>query len=177
MVGMIQPWEQELEERHRRIAPRFRRVAPRRRALGSLRAVLATCERNNGWQVAAWLGENSPDGVQRLLNAAGWEADQGRDDLRASVVAHLEDPEAVLVLDATGLVKNGTQSVGVNRPDSGTAGRIETCQMGVCLCSASRRGAAFMDRALSVPQEWLRAKPRGRAAALPQEVPFATKPP
>ena len=96
MGEMVQPWEQELEELHRRMTPRFRRVEPRRRALGYLRALLATCERKNGWQVAERLGEKSPAGVQRLLNAAEWEADQVRDELRAYVVGHLGDPEAVL---------------------------------------------------------------------------------
>lgn len=176
MVGMIQQWEHELEELHRRIAPRFRRVEPRRRALSYLRALLATCERKNGWQVAELLGEKSPDGIQRLLNAAGWDADQVRDDLRSYVVAHLEDPEAVLVLDETGFVKKGTHSVGVNRQYSGTAGRIENCQIGVFLCYASRHGAAFIDRELYLPQDWLRDRPRCRAADLPEEIPFATKP-
>jgi SRSO17 transposase len=176
MVEMVQQWEQELEELHRRITPRFRRVEPRRRALGYLRALLATCERKNGWQVAELLGEKSPDGVQRLLNAAEWEADQVRDDLRAYVVGHLGDPEAVLVLDETGFVKKGRHSVGVNRQYSGTAGRIENCQIAVFLCYASRHGAAFIDRALYLPQEWIRDQPRCHEAGLPTEVSFATKP-
>jgi len=176
MVEMIQPWEQELEELHRRIAPRFRRVEPRRRALGYLRALLATCERKHGWQVAELLGERSPDGVQRLLNSVEWEADQVRDDLRTYVVTHLGDPEAVLVLDETGFVKKGTHSVGVNRQYSGTAGRIENCQIGVFLCSASQRGAAFMDRELYLPQDWIQDRPRCHAADLPAQVTVATKP-
>jgi SRSO17 transposase len=138
--------------------------------------LLATCERKNGWQVAELLGETSPDGVQRLLKAAEWEADQVRDDLRAYVVAHLGDPEAVLVLDETGFVKKGRHSVGVNRQYSGTAGRIENCQIGVFLCYASRHGAAFIDRALYLPQEWIRNQPRCREADLPAAVSFATKP-
>jgi SRSO17 transposase len=176
MVEMIQQWEHELEELHRRIAPRFRRVEPRRRALGYLRALLATCERKNGWQVAELLGERSPDGVQRLLNGVEWEADQVRDDRRTYVVTYLGDPEAVLVLDETGFVKKGTHSVGVNRQYSGTAGRIENCQIGVFLCYASQRGAAFIDRELYLPHDWIRDRPRCHAADLPAEVTFATKP-
>jgi SRSO17 transposase len=176
MGGMVQQWEQELQVLHRRIAPRFRRVEPRRRVLGYLRALLSTCERKNGWQVAELLGEKSPDGVQRLLNAAEWEADQVRDDLRAYVVAHLGNPEAVLVLDETGFVKKGTHSVGVHRQYSGTAGRIENCQVGVFLCYASQSGAAFIDRELYLPQDWSKDRPRCRAADVPEELPFATKP-
>lgn len=173
---MVQQWEQALQVLHRRIAPRFRRVEPRRRVLGYLRALLSTCERKNGWQVAELLGEKSPDGVQRLLNAAEWEADQVRDDLRAYVVAHLGNPEAVLVLDETGFVKKGTPSVGVHRQYRGTAGRIENCQVGVFLCYASQSGAAFIDRALYLPQDWSKDRPRCRAADVPEELPFATKP-
>jgi SRSO17 transposase len=67
-------------------------------------------ERKNGWQLAEAADEATPDGMQRLLAAADWDADAVRDDLRACVVEHLADPEAVLVVDETGFVKKGTKS-------------------------------------------------------------------
>ena len=83
-----------------------------------------------------------------------WDADAVRDDLRAYVVEHLGDADAVLVVDETGFLKKGTKSVGVQRQYSGTAGRIENCQIGVFLGYASRHGHALLDRALYLPEEW-----------------------
>lgn len=176
MVEVVQQWDQELELLHAQIAPRFHRAEPRRRSLAYLRALLSSCERKNGWQLAEVLGETTPDGVQRLLNAADWDADLVRDDLRHYVVEHLGDPDAVLVIDETGFLKKGTQSVGVKRQYSGTAGRIENCQIGVFLCYASQQGAAFIDRALYLPKEWAHDQDRRTQAGVPEAVPFATKP-
>ena len=83
-----------------------------------------------------------------------WDADQVRDDLQAYVIAQLGDADAVLVLDETGFIKKGTKSVGVQRQYSGTAGRIENCQIGVFLGYASRHGHALIDRALYLPEVW-----------------------
>jgi len=176
MIEQVRAWEQELDRLHARIAPHFRRAEPRRRSRAYIQGLLSSVERKNGWQLAEQLGETAPDGVQRLLNAAAWDADAVRDDLRAYVVEHLADPGAVLVIDETGFLKKGTKSVGVKRQYSGTAGRIENCQIGVFLCYASRHGAAFIDRALYLPKEWARDQQRRQEAGVPDAVPFATKP-
>lgn len=86
---MVQQWAQELEHVPVQMAPRFRRAEPRRRSHADLRALLSSCERKNGWQRAELLGETTPDGVQRLLNAADWDADLVRDDLPRYVSQHL----------------------------------------------------------------------------------------
>lgn len=74
-------------------------------------------------------GDRTPDGMQHLLHRAKWDADAVRDDLRAYVVEHLHDDEAVLVVDETGDLKKGTATVGVQRQYTGTAGRIENSQV------------------------------------------------
>ncbi|GIV61582.1 MAG: transposase [Rhodothermaceae bacterium] len=176
MIETVEHWQDQLQHLHQRIAPRFRRAEPRRRALGYLRGLLSCCERKNGWQLAERLGEATPDGVQRLLNAADWDADAVRDDLRNYVVEHLGHEEAVLIVDETGFLKKGTRSVGVKRQYSGTAGRIENCQIGVFLCYASLHGVAFLDRALYLPEDWSNDKARRQAAGVPEAVAFATKP-
>ena len=96
-----------------------------------------------------------------------WDADAVRDDLRAYVVEHLGDPGAVLVLDETGFVKKGTKSAGVQRQYSGTAGRIENCQIGVFLGYASRHGRALIDRALYLPEGWAGDAGRRAGAGVP----------
>ncbi|HUY75686.1 MAG TPA: transposase, partial [Ktedonobacterales bacterium] len=94
----------ELAQLHRRIAPRFARAEPRQRALAYLQGLLSPVERKNGWQLAEEAGEVSPDGMQRLLNTAHWDADAVRDDLVAYVREHLGEPGAILVIDETGFL-------------------------------------------------------------------------
>jgi SRSO17 transposase len=169
-------WARGLDGLVERIAPRFRRVEPRRRVLAYLKGLLAPVERKNGWQLAEAAGDASPDGMQDFLARMRWDADRVRDDLRAYVVEHLGDTDAVLVLDETGFLKKGTKSVGVQRQYSGTAGRIENCQIGVFLGYASRHGHALIDRALYLPESWAHDPARRRAAGVPEAVAFATKP-
>src|SRR3712207_6124592 len=142
----IEGWRAGLDALHARIAARFRRPEVRARARRYPAGLLERVERKNGWQLAEQLGERHPRGVQRLLDGARWDADVVRDDLRASVVEHLGDERAVLVVDETGFLKKGTKSVGVRRQYSGTAGRVENCQVGVFLAYAGRHGRAFLAR-------------------------------
>jgi SRSO17 transposase len=169
-------WARELEGLGARIAPHFTRVEPRRRALAYLRGLLAPVERKNGWQLAEAAGDATPDGMQDFLQRMRWDADRVRDDLQGYVIEHLGDPAAVLVLDETGFVKKGTKSVGVQRQYSGTAGRIENCQIGVFMAYASRKGQALIDRALYLPERWAGDAPRRAQAGVPAAVAFATKP-
>jgi SRSO17 transposase len=169
-------WAQGLEAVMGRIGARFGRVEPRRRARAYVRGLLSAVERKNGWQLAEAAGDRTPDGVQDFLARAHWEAELVRDDLRTYVVEHLGDGQAVLVLDETGFLKKGDKSCGVQRQYSGTAGRIENCQIGVFLAYASRHGHALLDRALYLPENWAHDPPRRAAAGVPATVVFATKP-
>ena len=175
-VGTAEGWSGELDALAARIAPRFARAEPRRRALAYLRGLLLPLERKNGWQLAEAAGDATPDGVQDFLSRMRWDADAVRDDLRAYVVEHLGAADAVLVLDETGFLKKGDKSAGVQRQYSGTAGRIENCQVGVFLGYASRHGQALIDRALYLPKGWTGDAARRAAAGIPDAVGFATKP-
>jgi SRSO17 transposase len=172
----IEGWRAGLDDLHARIAPRFRRSEARERAKRYLAGLLDRVERKNGWQLAEHLGESGPQGVQRLLNAADWDADAVRDDLRAYVTEMLGGADGVLIIDETGFLKKGTKSVGVQRQYSGTAGRRENCQIGVFLGYASAKGRTFLDRELYLPKEWAGDAERRREAGVPDEVVFATKP-
>ncbi len=174
--GLVRAGAEEFGALVERIAPRFGRLEPRRRAAAYLRGLLAPIERKNGWQLAEAAGDRTPDGMQDFLARMHWDADLVRDDLRTYAVAHLGEAEAVLVVDETGFVKKGTKSVGVQRQYSGTAGRIETCQIGVFLGYASRHGQALIDRALYLPESWTKDPERCRQAGVPAAVSFATKP-
>ncbi len=129
-------WAEEFEALMGRLGLRFGRVEPRRRLAAYLRGLLAPIERKNGWQLAEAAGDRTPDGVQEFLSRVHWDADAVRDDLGAYVGEHLGAADGVLVLDETGFIKKGRKSAGVQRQYSGTAGRIENCQIGVFLGGA-----------------------------------------
>ena len=130
-VAAAEDWARGLDELAERIAPRFCRIEARQRARSYLGGLLAPLERKNGWHLAEAVGDASPDSVQDFLSRMRWDAEAVRDDLRAYVVEHLGDADAVMALDETGFIKKGEHSVGVQRQYSGTAGRIENCQVGV----------------------------------------------
>lgn len=179
-MAEVEAWAAGLDEVHARIAPRFARSEPRERALAYIRGLLAPLEKKNSWTVAEQAGEAIPDGMQRLLANAGWDADAVRDDVRDYVVEHLApepgDPGGVLVVDETGFLKKGTKSAGVARMYSGTAGRIENCQIGVFLGYATPAGRTFLDRELYLPKVWAEDMPRRAEARIDAGVEFATKP-
>ena len=172
----VNTWAAGLGAIHARISHHFVRSEPRQRALAYLQGLLGTVERKNGWQLAEYVGDSTPDGIQRLLNSYEWDADLVRDDLRSYVIEHLQDDQSVLVIDETGFIKKGTKSVGVQRQYSGTAGRIENCQLGVFLAYASPKGRTFIDRELYLPQEWTEDRARCEEAGVPEQMAFATKP-
>ena len=138
--------------------------------------LLSPVERKNGWQLAEVNGDDTPYGVQHLLGRAVWDAEAVRDDLRGYVLEHLGVPQGVVVIDETGFLKKGRHSAGVARQYSGTAGRVENCQIGVFLAYASARGQALLDRELYLPEEWTQDRARCTQAGIPPDRPFATKP-
>jgi SRSO17 transposase len=168
-------WIAGLDDLFALVAGRFHRVEPRRRARAYVRGLLAPLASKNGWTLAEAAGDGTPDGMQRLLNAAAWDADEVRDDVRAYVAGHLGAADGVLVVDETGFLKKGTKSAGVQRQYSGTAGRIENCQLGVFCAYATAKGRALIDRELYLPKSWIADRDRCREAAVPGDMEFATK--
>jgi SRSO17 transposase len=165
-----------LDELMGRIAGRFGRVEPRRRARAFVLGLLADLPRKNCWSIAEHAGDMTPDGMQYLLAGARWDADAVRDDLRGYIAERLGDPGAVLVVDETGDVKKGSCTAGVQRQYTGTAGRIENSQVAVYLTYAAQAGHTLIDRELYLPRSWTSDRARCRAAGIPEEVTFATKP-
>lgn len=159
-----------------RLGPLFPRSETRDRALRYIKGLLSQCERKNGWHLAEWVGDATPDGVQYLLNRSRWDEETARDMLQQWVIEALGTQDGVLVLDETGFIKKGQHSAGVQRQYSGTAGRIENSQIGVFLLYASQTGHAFLDRALYLPRSWTQDRKRCQQAGIPDDVGFASKP-
>jgi SRSO17 transposase len=169
-------WAEAFAAYHARFAPRFFRAEVRERSGRYLRGLLSPVERKNGWQVAEAIGDADPTGVQRLFYQAVWDADAVRDTYQQFVSETFGDPAAVLVLDETGFVKKGTKSVGVQRQYSGTAGKVENCQLGVFLAYVTDHGHVLLDRRLYLPAGWAADPARRAAAKVPEAVTFATIP-
>ena len=175
-TGSLLAWEQELTDLKARLAGAFGRAELRRSAGAFIDGALSGVARKTGWQLAEQAGLDRPYRLQSLLGRSAWEADGLRDLVRAEVLTALGDEGGVLVVDETGFLKKGTHSVGVARQYSGTAGRVENCQVGVFVAYASRWGQALIDRRLYLPEAWAGDAARRQRAAVPETVAFATKP-
>jgi SRSO17 transposase len=141
-----------------------------------LQGLLSPAERKHSWQLAEVSGDTTPSAVQHPLRRALWAPEAVCGELRRYVLQHLANPNAMLVLDETGLLKKGRHSAGVARQYSGTAGRVENCQIGVFLGYASQLGPTLLDRELYLPQEWTDDRDRCQQAGIPEDQRFATKP-
>jgi SRSO17 transposase len=172
----LRVWVSGLDALFGRVASRFGRVEPRRQARAYVMGLLAPIERKNGWQLAEAAGDSAPDRMQRLLNSARWDPRGMRADLRGYVMESLGHRDGVLIVDETGFLKKGDKSAGVQRQYSGTAGRVENCQLGVFLAYASPRGRALIDAELYLPKSWTDDRARCSRAGIGGDVQFATKP-
>jgi SRSO17 transposase len=171
----VEGWIKGLTALHARIARHFARAEPRQHALTYLKGLLAPLERKNGWHIAEWGGDLTPDGIQRLLSKAKWDVNLVRDDLRSYVMEHLADPQAVLIVDETGFPKQGDKSAGVQVQYCGTTGEVENCQVGVFAAYATACGATFLDRELYLPESWTKDQERRNAAGIPEAIEYIPK--
>jgi SRSO17 transposase len=122
------------------------------------------------------MGDPVPDPTQRLLYRTLWSADSARNILQQYIVEVFADEDGIGVVDETGFIKKGRRSVGVKRQYSGTAGKIENCQLGTFLSYATGQGHVFLDRRLYLPEEWCNDAERRAQAKVPADVSFQTKP-
>jgi SRSO17 transposase len=173
--GSLLAWEQERAAFKSQLSSAFGRAELRRSASGFIDGLLSGVAKT-GWQLAEHAGLERPYRLQSLLGRSSWQADRLRDLVRTEGLATLGETAGVLVVDDTGFLKKGTHSVGVARQYSGTAGRVENCQVGVFVAYASRCGQTLIDRRLYLPEAWANDAARRRDAAVPESVTFQTKP-
>src|ERR671939_2016508 len=172
----LELWASSLRDVKGRLWPVF---SQERMAISAglfLDALLGPERRKTGWMRAEAAGDPGPRRQQALLGRAQWDADALRVLVRDYAVETLADPDAVLVVDETGFLKQGRASCGVGRQYTGSAGKITNCQIGVFAAYVPDKGHAFIDRALYLPQAWADDPARRAAAHVPQEIAFATKP-
>jgi SRSO17 transposase len=170
-------WSESFNEMFAQVAGVFGNASVRGHGRGYLLGLLSHAERKNSWWLAELAGEASPDGMQRLLNFSPWDEDAARDAIARYVARMMGDPAAVLAVDETGFLKKGRMSAGVARMYTGTAGRVENCQVGVFTAYVTPDGGrALIDRELYLPEGWTDDRDRCKAAGISDDVGFATKP-
>lgn len=169
-------WASSLRDVKARMRPLFRQERVAISAGQFLDGLLSEEQRKTGWMRAEAAGDSGPWRQQAILGRGQWNADALRDTVRDYALETLADPDAVLVIDETGFLKQGKASCGVARQYTGSAGKVTNCQIGVFASYVSRHGHAFIDRALYLPKAWTDDKNRMTAAHVPDDIGFATKP-
>ena len=171
----LELWASSLRDVKGWIRPLFQQERTAASAELFLDALLGPERRKTGWMRAEAAGDRGPWRQQALLDRTRWDADALRDLVRDYALETLADPDAVLVLDETGFLKQGKASCGVGRQYTGSAGKITNRQIGVFAAYVSRHGHAFVDRALYLPKAWTDDPSRTAAAHVPPGTPFATE--
>jgi len=176
METMLGLWSAELRDAKARIRPLFAHPGVAASAAAFLDGLLGPERRKTGWMRAEAAGDPGPWRQQAVLGRSRWDADALRDLVRDYALEALTAPDAVLVIDETGFLKQGKVSCGVGRQHTGSAGKVTNCQIGVFAAYVADRGHAFIDRRLYLPEAWTATPARLTAAHVPAEVGFATKP-
>src|ERR1700759_2853588 len=176
LEATLELWASSLREVKERMRPLFTQDRVAASANAFLDGLLGPERRKTGWMRAEAAGDEGPWRQQAILGRGRWEADALRDIVRDYALETLADPDAVLVIDETGFLKQGKASCGVARQYTGSVGKVTNCQIGVFAAYTSRHGHAFIDRALYLPKPWASDPTRRTAAHVPAAVGFATKP-
>jgi SRSO17 transposase len=175
-LAQVQGWQAEFERLHERLRPHAAQGRTHARMKLHLEGVLGKAERRNGWQLAEAAGDESPFAMQHLLGRASWDVVGVREETRRYVREGLGPEIRARIVDESGFLKKGEKSAGVARQYSGTAGRVENCQIGVFLAYATASECAYVDAQLYLPEVWTKDRARCRAAGIPKDVVFQTKP-
>ncbi|MGI4808533.1 MAG: IS701 family transposase [Janthinobacterium lividum] len=172
----LELWAASLRDVKGRIRPLFTQARVAASATLFLDGLLGPERRKTGWMRAEAAGDPGPWRQQAILGRGRWDADALRDVVRDYALETLADPDAVLVIDETGFLKQGKASCGVGRQYTGSAGKITNCQIGVFAAYVSRHGHALVDRTLYLPKAWTDDPARRTAAYVPETIEFAPKP-
>jgi SRSO17 transposase len=166
-----------LAELHARLESCFARSEPFVQAGKYMSALLSDVPRKNGWQIAEYVGDATPDRTQRLLNHAVWDHDAAQGMVRRFVAAQLCDqPLRVAALDESGQEKSGSATAGVQRQYMGCAGKVANGVNTVYCTYATPGGHALVGARIYVPEDQLDDHERRDAMGVGDDIEFKTKP-
>lgn len=166
----------ELELFLERYAPHFGRDQAQLHAHRFVQGLLLGGDRRSVENIAEAIEGGVVRSLQKFIAQSPWSDGELLEELQRHVTEVLGDPQASLNVDETGFPKKGTKSVGVKRQYAGCLGRIDNCQIGVCVNYRSPTGHTLIDRRLFLPEEWANDDRRRQEAGVPPEVVFRTKP-
>jgi len=136
--------------------------------------LLSNREHKNTESIAYHFGQQRM-GLQWFVGKSGWDHEPLRDELVRQVGQQLGEEDGVIVFDPSSFPKSGIESVGVMRQWCGRLGKIENCQVAICMGYVSSKEHALVDTRLFLPKEWAKDKERRKKAGVPQEVRFRTR--
>lgn len=175
LMTTIRAASTELQTLASPLLSQFRRADARSTATDYFVGLLKKTERKTSWQMAEASGRLTPYATQHLLGRQNWDADASLPDLQRYCQKTLGSCRSALILDETGFIKKGSKSAGVQRQYSGTAGRVENCQVGVFLAYATRRGHTLVSRRLFMPESWSQDPERLQSVSAPMQEQHNTK--
>jgi len=149
--------------------------AERRRHAGDFfEGVLSNGNRNNT-EAIAYEHDQDRHHMQHFIGGSTWDPAPLIDVLCDQVGRELGEADGVLVIDPSGIPKQGRKSVGVARQWCGRTGTVTNCQVGVFPAYVSQREHALCGFRLYLPEEWTRDRKRLREAGVPADVRFQTR--
>src|SRR5919199_4221580 len=156
----------------------FARSEPRAHFFDSMVGQCSKLERKSIEPMALEVEGGTIRGLQRFISDVVWDEEQMRWNYHQLVAEEMGDPDGVLMVDETGCVKKGQDSVGVARQYCGTLGKGENGQVGVFAAYASRQGYALVDKQLFLPEVWFTEAYAARRSKgqVPPELTFQSKP-
>jgi SRSO17 transposase len=159
-----------------RVAGCFPRRETRQSCRQMVSGLLMELEDHNCWTIAEAAGHRGPHRLQHLLSRAVWDDQRVANIASAWAADHLDDGDAVLIVDETADEKSSGTAAGAARQYSGTVGGIALCQVAVTLTYATGRGHALIGRALYLPERCAADEEHRELAGVPEQVMFASKP-
>lgn len=174
----VEAFLDELQAFHAHFRSCFSRSEPRGHFVNSMVGQCSALERTSIEPMALEVAGGNVRGMQRFLSDDIWDEDKMHQTYHGLVAAEMGDPEGVLMVDESGFVQKGQESVGVARQYCGALGKVEHCQVGVFAAYASRHGYALVAKRLFMPETWFGEDyaERRQKCQVPEELRFHTKP-
>ena len=163
-----------LDEFVKPFAASLKHDAQRQHAAEYVAGLVSNVKRKN-IETIAYLHEQDRQPMQKFIGQRPWDEGPMIDELVRQVAASIGRADGVLVIDPSGVLKQGKASVGVARQWCGRAGKVDNCQVGVYMAYVSRDEQALVDARLYLPKEWTKDKRRCRQAGIPREIKFRTR--
>jgi SRSO17 transposase len=167
----------ELEHFYQAFKPGFERRDQAAHGWVYLKGLLSDLPRKVTERIALRFG-TCVRSLQHFIGQSPWERERLLEKQQALVVETLGEADGVVLVDESGMPKQGDHSVGVGRQYCGSLGKVTNAQVGVFLGYASRKGHSFLDGRLFLPEPWFTAEYQElrQACGVPPEQRFQTKP-